>query len=124
MTLADRLAFLEAELRKARARVATLEARLRGAMVDAVEVPDWTWSLTRQERALVQALWEAYPRALTNAALDQAIPHHDHAAERGPGLIPTIVSRARRKIPGGIERIAGVGYRLTAQAAARLSAID
>jgi DNA-binding response OmpR family regulator len=124
MTPAERLAFLEAELRKARARIAVLEARLRGAAVAGLDVPDWKWSLTRQERALVQALWEAYPRVLTNAALDQAIPHHDHAADRGPGLIPTIISRARRKIPGGIERIAGVGYRLTAQAAARLSAID
>jgi DNA-binding response OmpR family regulator len=124
MTPAERLAFLEAELRRARARIAALEARLKGAAVDGVEGPDWTWSLTRQERALVQALREAYPRALTNAALDEAIPHHDHAAERGPGLIPTVVSRVRRKIPGGIERIAGVGYRLTAQAAARLSAID
>jgi len=57
---------------------------------------------------------------MTDEALNEAIPHHDHAAIRSPTLIPAVVSRARRKIPGNIERVPGVGYRLSREAAARL----
>ncbi len=82
------------------------------------EIPTWVWSLSRQERELLQALVVAYPRALTDAYLDQVVVHHEHAAERGVNVIPVIVSRVRHKLPmGGIERVKHVGYRLSAEAA-------
>ncbi len=121
MSEGQRIAFLESRLRKANARIVVLEARLCGAKVLAIDIPDWAWALTRQERALVEALRKAYPRVLSDDALDRAIPHRDHAAERCITLIATVVSRARRKIPGGIERVPGLGYRLSAEAALSLS---
>ena len=85
------------------------------------EIPDWVWNLTRQERECLQALVEAYPRALSDAFLESSVVHKEHAATRNPIIVPVLVSRLRKKLPaGGIERVAGTGYRLSVAAVAHL----
>jgi len=117
------MASLRRELRQAKAAIAMLRAELRVVGAPAPQIPTWAESMTPQELALVTALKRAWPRTVTNDVIDDLLPHFDHAAERCSTLVAVVVSRARRKLPpGAIERVRGLGYRLSDQAREALAA--
>lgn len=102
------------------ARVRDVEAYcdlLKGALVDeGVEVPGFLGqlaSLRPQHRALIGALYRAYPRHVDSWSLLDRIPGLDHAQERQVNLVRVLVHHARRVLGhDAVELVRGQGYRL------------
>jgi DNA-binding response OmpR family regulator len=102
------------EIARLKARIAVLEGQLAAAdlepATEAVEA--WAVSLTPQERALMGVLIASWPRTVDAWAIDQRLPHRDHAADRDLKLAATVVNAVRRKLgPEAIETVWGEGYR-------------
>lgn len=103
-----------------KARVRDVEAYcdlLKGALVDeGVEVPGFMGqlaSLRPQHRALIGALYRAYPRHVDSWSLLDRIPGLDHAEERQVSLVRVLVHHARRALGhDAVELVRGQGYRL------------
>lgn len=113
-----------AEIRRLQRENAALRAQLRAADIEPITCPSWAVGLTRQEAALIGALKACYPRVMDRLDIDEALPHHDHAADRDLGLAGILIHRVRKKVGhDAIENIRGCGWRLSAAFAARLEAI-
>lgn len=96
------------------ARIKVLEALLASEGVETVpEQASWAVGLTRQQCALMTALYAAYPRTASKWSLLDAMPPNDHAADRSIRQVAVIVSMARRALgKPAIECVHGQGYRL------------
>lgn len=103
---------------------------LKGALAAAgEEIPayhPWMKGLTPQERAVLGALYRCYPRPVNKDRLLDLMPGHDHVEDRCAQLVVVKVCHLRKKLgAGAIERVAGLGYRLSgAQHAAMQPAAD
>jgi DNA-binding response OmpR family regulator len=112
-----------AEIRRLQRENAALRAQLRAADIEPMTCPDWAVGLTRQEAALIGALRACYPRVMDRLDIDEALPHHDHAADRDLGLASILIHRVRKKLGhDAIENIRGHGWRLSAAFATHLDA--
>lgn len=92
---------------------------LKGALAAAGEqVPPfhpWMQGLTPQERAVLGALYRCYPRPLDKERLLELMPGQDHVEDRSAQLVTVKICHLRKKLgAGAIERVTGLGYRLSA----------
>ena len=76
---------------------------LKGALaVDGAQTvsdhSDWMRGLTPQERALVGALYSAYPRIIPREALIECLPSRDHVLERQLQTVDMVVHKVRGKL--------------------------
>lgn len=94
---------------------------LKGALAadGAQTVPDhsgWMRGLTPQERALVGALYSAYPKIMRREALIECLPSRDHVLERQLQTVDIVVHKVRAKL--GSETVTthrGLGFQLGEQ---------
>lgn len=88
--------------------------------------PDFLIGMSQQARAVVGALFAAYPRALHRYVLLEALPGYCSVHERGdrqPQLVTVAIHYARKVLgPGAIITHQGQGYALSQAAYERLSA--
>lgn len=107
-----------AEQRETIRELEALVDLLKGALAAGGRDPEpefqaWMIGLTPQERALVGALYRAYPRPLSKHALLDLIPGQDHVEDRQPELVAAKVCHLRKKLGADIiESVRGLGYRL------------
>jgi len=109
-----------AEQRELIAQLEGLIEVLKGALAAAGsedEIPayrPWMETLTPQERALMGALYRAYPRPLDKEALLDLLPGQDHVEDRQPQLVAVKVCNLRKKLgTTAVEHVSGLGYRLS-----------
>ncbi len=94
---------------------------LKGALAAAGAEPvetfkPWMQGLTTQERALLGALYQAYPRPLGRYELLELMPGLDHVEERQAQVVTVKVHHLRKKLGlDAIENERGMGYRLSAR---------
>ena len=70
-------------------------------------------NLTQQERALVGALYSAYPRSIDKYDLLEMLPGWARALDRQVQIVSVRVHHVRKKLGAEtIENIRGTGYRL------------
>lgn len=72
-------------------------------------IEHWGHSLTRQESAMMGALYAAYPRAISKFDLSELLPGHDHVRERSLATINVLIHKIRKKITH-INPIESGGY--------------
>lgn len=119
MSRLDRMshADLRAEVADLNAYADTLKGVLVASGFETFErVGGWAAKLSPQERALVGALFHAYPRVMAAADLLECLPGQDHAVDRQLGLVAVKVCHIRAKL--GADAIVterGVGFALGAR---------
>ena len=97
--------------------IETLKAALAAAgCKPGLELQPWMKGLTPQERALVGALYEQYPRPVGKYDLLDLLPGQDHVEDRQVQLVSVKVHSIRKKLGAPtIENVWGEGYRLGAE---------
>lgn len=89
-----------------------------------IEPQPWMRGLSRQERALVGALFARSPRPISLWDLLDLLPGHDRVEERQVQIVPVLVMRVRNKLGRDvISNERGEGYFMTAAARDHLLAI-
>jgi DNA-binding response OmpR family regulator len=94
--------------------VDVLKAALAAEGVDTtLTIQPWMRGLTHQERAVVGALYAAYPRVINKYDLLELLPGFDHVAERTMGSVGVAICKVRKKIgKDAIENVWGSGFKL------------
>lgn len=118
----DLQAMEEAMIRSLNARIREQDATIH--MLDAAllalgattrpEPAPWMVPLNPQQRALMGALYAAYPRTLDRSQLLQLIPSKSmDELERQPGIVNVIICKCRKEL--GFDALyndRGIGYRM------------
>jgi DNA-binding response OmpR family regulator len=108
------IAAQRAEIKELLAYTETLKAALVGQGIEFSPPPhELIKDLTPQERALVVALFAAYPNVVNRWALLEVLPGHDHAQDRAGSLVSVKVHHVRKRLGmDAIKCIRGEGYSL------------
>lgn len=117
------IARLEQEIEDLEALVDLLKGALASQGMEKTPCPPrWATLFSPQQRAMLGALYEAYPQCLTREALLELLPSSDHALERSVNQVSVLLTRMKALLgEPAAERVRGAGFRLTSKMCAVLS---